>query len=95
MVVGWAFGAESGGAPRAVAGPRDAAPAPYSRCVARLTPEQVRKRERVETVIGIAAPVLDLVLVVGERLSRLVQRDDPEYHPQRTGREPSPPEDRA
>jgi hypothetical protein len=63
-------------------------------CVARLTPEQVRKRDRVETVIGIAAPVLDLVLAAGERLSRLVERDDPEYYPPESpGREPSPPAD--
>jgi len=60
--------------------------------VARLTPEQVRKRDRVETLIGVIAPALNLVLAAGERLSRLVERDDPEYYPpQSTGREPPPP----
>jgi hypothetical protein len=36
--------------------------------------------ERVETLIGLAAPVLDLVLSVGERISRVVAPAD-EYHP--------------
>ena len=56
-----------------------------------LTPDQVRKRDRVETLIGVAAPVLDLVLAAGERLSRLVERDDPEYYPPQTARPEAPP----
>jgi hypothetical protein len=51
--------------------------------MATLTPEQRRRREQVETLIRAAAPVLNLVLAFGERLSRLVEPDDPEYYPPR------------
>jgi len=61
------------------------------RGVAPLTPDQVRTRERVETVIRIAAPALNLVLAVGDRLSRLVEPDDHEYYPPRTGTPAEPP----
>ena len=40
------------------------------------TPQQVRTRARFEAVIGIAAPALDLVLAAGERVSRIVGRED-------------------
>ncbi len=40
------------------------------------TPQQLRTRARFETVIGAAAPLLDLMLAAGERVSRLVGRDD-------------------
>lgn len=53
--------------------------------MATLTPEQQRKRERVEAVIRLMAPALDVVLKAGERLSRLVEREDSEYYPPRTG----------
>ncbi len=33
--------------------------------------------------IRVAAPALDLVLVVGDRVSRLITRDDPTYVPAR------------
>jgi hypothetical protein len=46
-----------------------------------LTPDQLRKRERVETLIRLIAPGLNLVLAVGERVSRVVEPDDPEYYP--------------
>jgi hypothetical protein len=63
--------------------------------MATLTPEQRRTRERVETLIRLAAPGLNLVLAAGERISRLVERDDPEYYPVRPQRtesgEPIPP----
>jgi hypothetical protein len=52
--------------------------------VAPLTPEQRRTRERVESLIRIMAPGLNLVLAAGERLSRLVEPDDHEYYPIRT-----------
>ena len=57
-----------------------------------MTPEQLRKRERVETFIGFVAPALNLVLAAGDRLSRIVERDDQEYYPPRprTGGEPPP-----
>jgi hypothetical protein len=52
--------------------------------VATLTPDQRRTRERVETVIRIMAPALNVVLAVGDRLSRIVEPEDPEYYPVRT-----------
>jgi hypothetical protein len=36
------------------------------------TPRQQRARARIEGAIGLAAPILDLVLATGERLSRVV-----------------------
>jgi len=59
--------------------------------MAPLTPDQVRRRERVESLIRLAAPGLNLVLAVGERVSRLVEPEDHEYYPPRTrDRPPSP-----
>jgi hypothetical protein len=49
----------------------------------KLTPDQLRTRERVESVIRLVAPGLNLVLAVGERVSRIVEPDDPEYYPAR------------
>jgi hypothetical protein len=53
--------------------------------VAQLTPEQRRTRDRVETLIGLAAPVLNLVLAAGDRISRAVEPEDSEYYPVRSG----------
>lgn len=53
--------------------------------MAPLTPEQRRTRERVERLIGLAAPVLNLVLAAGDRLSRVVEPEDTEYYPVRSG----------
>ena len=53
--------------------------------MAPLTPEQRRTRERVETVIGLAAPFLNAVLAVGERISRIAEPEDSEYYPVRSG----------
>ena len=44
------------------------------------SPQQVRMRERFEALIGLAAPVLDLVLAAGDRLSRVAGPED-EYYP--------------
>jgi hypothetical protein len=52
--------------------------------VAALTPSQRRTRDRVETVIRLMAPGLNLVLAAGERLSRIVERHDADYQPVRT-----------
>jgi hypothetical protein len=52
--------------------------------VAPLTPDQRRKRDRVETLISIAAPALNLVLAAGERLSKIVEPEDSEYYPVRS-----------
>jgi hypothetical protein len=51
---------------------------------AALTPDQRRTRDRVERVIAIAAPALNLVLAVGDRLSRIVEPEDSEYYPVRS-----------
>ena len=37
------------------------------------------------------APALDVVLAVGERVSRIVEREDAEYYPPRVTRESGPP----
>ena len=37
------------------------------------------------------APALDLVLAVGERVSRIVEPEDVEYYPPRVTRESAPP----
>jgi hypothetical protein len=51
-----------------------------------MTPDQVRTRRRVEGVIRLMAPALDLVLAIGDRVSRIVERDDVEYYPPRVTR---------
>lgn len=40
------------------------------------TPTQLAWRGRIEAMLHIAAPALDLVLAVGDRLSRIVERDE-------------------
>jgi hypothetical protein len=54
--------------------------------VAPLTPDQLQTRRRVESLIRLMAPALDLVLAAGDRISRIVERDDPEYYPPRVAR---------
>jgi len=54
--------------------------------MAPLTPDQVRMRRRVEGVIRLMAPALDLLLAAGDRVARIVERDDPEYYPPRVTR---------
>ena len=44
--------------------------------MAPLTPAQQARRDRVEGLIALAAPVLDLVLAVGDRVSRVAGPDD-------------------
>ena len=41
-----------------------------------LTPAQLQTRRRVERVIRLMAPALDLVLAAGDRISRLAARRD-------------------
>ena len=52
----------------------------------------MRTRDRFEALIHLMAPALNLVLAAGERLSRIVEPDDPEYYPARVegGVEPPP-----
>lgn len=54
--------------------------------MAPLTPDQLRMRRRVETVIRLMAPALDLMLAAGDRVSRIVEREDTEYYPPRVTR---------
>jgi hypothetical protein len=42
------------------------------------TPQQLRLRARVEAVIRVAAPALDLLLAAGDRVSRLGPPDNVE-----------------
>jgi hypothetical protein len=58
--------------------------------VATLTPVQRQRREQVETLIRLMAPALNLVLAAGDRLSRIIEPDDPDYYPVRTT-SPEPP----
>lgn len=59
--------------------------------MAGLTPEQLRNRNRVESVIRLMSPGLSLVLAVGERISRIVEPEDHEYYPPRTTPVEPPP----
>lgn len=49
--------------------------------MAKLTPGQEAMRARFESAISIAAPFLDVVLGVGERISRIAEPIDHEYYP--------------
>ena len=44
--------------------------------MAQLTPTQLRRRGRVELLIRLLQPGLDLMLAAGDRLSRVVDRSD-------------------
>jgi hypothetical protein len=46
--------------------------------MARLTPAQLRTRNRIEAVIRLVSPALDLLLAAGERVSRVVGSEDGE-----------------
>ena len=63
--------------------------------MASLTPAQQQWRSRIETVLRISAPALDLLLAAGDRLSRAVEREDLDWVPPRralhgTGERPRP-----
>jgi hypothetical protein len=45
------------------------------------TPEQRIWRDRTEALIALAAPALDLLLGMGERVSRLIASEDRDYYP--------------
>ena len=53
--------------------------------MANLTPSQIAMQQRFERLIGAAAPLLDVVLGVGERISRIAEPTDHEYYPIRPG----------
>ena len=59
--------------------------------MAPLTAGQRRRVERVEGVIRLASPALDLMLAVGDRVSRIIEPNDVEYYPPRMASEEPPP----
>ena len=61
---------------------------PYATDTLTLTAKasyRLANRDRIEAVIGLAAPFLDVVLGVGDRISRIVEPGDSEYYPIRPG----------
>jgi hypothetical protein len=54
-----------------------------SRAVAHRTPGQLALRRRIETLIRLAAPALDVVLFAGERVSRVAGRNEIDPDPPR------------
>jgi hypothetical protein len=59
--------------------------------VAPPTPTQLAWRGRIEALIRLARPGLDLVLAAGERLSRTVEREDLDWTPPRAVSKSTPP----
>lgn len=51
--------------------------------MAQLTPQQRRTRERTEALIRLMQPGLNVILAVGERISRIAEPDDVDYYPAR------------
>lgn len=56
-----------------------------------LSAAQLKARERIESLIKLAAPALDLVLSVGEFISRRAEPVDREYYPVSPPGSPKPP----
>jgi hypothetical protein len=54
-----------------------------SRAVAHRTPTQLAVRRRLEAFIGLAAPVLDVVLFTGEQVSKVAGRNQIDPDPPR------------
>jgi hypothetical protein len=48
------------------------------------TPRQRIWRDRVETLVGLTAPILDLVLSLGDRASRVITPGEGDYYPIRS-----------
>ena len=57
--------------------------------MAHRTRRQLANRRRVERLIGLAAPALDVLLFAGDRLSRVAGRNDVDPEPPRLGRRPA------
>ncbi len=57
--------------------------------MAPLTPSQLELRQRIEGAIAIAAPLLDVLLGIGERISRIAEPTDHEYYPISPGATPA------
>jgi hypothetical protein len=63
--------------------------------MASLSPREQAVRDRIEALIRLTEPGLDLLLAIGDRVSRLVERDDDWEPPRRvsapiTGLAPAP-----
>jgi len=54
--------------------------------VSHRTQRQLANRRRIEGAIGLAAPLLDVLLYAGDRLSRVAGRNDVDPEPPRLGR---------
>jgi hypothetical protein len=52
-----------------------------------LSPEQLRTRRRIETLIRVMTPALDALLAIGDRVSRMVEPEDVDYYPPRVRRD--------
>ena len=48
------------------------------------------ERSTADRLIGLAAPLLDLILEIGDRVSRIAEPTDHEYYPIRSGSEVAP-----
>ena len=59
--------------------------------MAPLSADQLRTRRRVEGLIRLIAPALDVVLAVGDWVSRRVARDDVDPDPARVRRDEARP----
>jgi hypothetical protein len=55
------------------------------------TPTQLAWRGRIEALIRLAQPGLDLLLATGERISRVVEPEDLDWTPPRSVTAPAPP----
>jgi hypothetical protein len=53
--------------------------------VAHRTPRQLARRRQIEGLIGVAAPLLDLLLFAGDRVSRVAGRNQIAPDPPRLG----------
>ena len=53
------------------------------------TAGQLANRRRVERAIALAAPLLDVLLYAGDRVSRVAGRNDVDPEPPRIGRRPA------
>jgi hypothetical protein len=58
--------------------------------VAHRTASQIAQRRRVEALIRLAAPALDLVLYVGDKVSKVAGRNELSPEPARRGGERPP-----
>jgi hypothetical protein len=52
-----------------------------------LSPDQLRTRRRIESLIRLMSPALDALLAVGDRVSRMVEPEDVDYYPPRVRRD--------